>query len=65
MNENNRIMEVCIAIFLFLGLIGFVGLCIYNTPPPKTLEQQRQERRESYHEAGKDIHEFIKGTLGK
>jgi hypothetical protein len=65
-NENNYgVLELAIGFAIVILVVGGISILIYTAPPAKTIEQQRIERAESYHEAGKDIHEFIKGAIGK
>jgi hypothetical protein len=42
----------------------FIWLFSPEPPPPKPIEQIREERKESYNEAGKAVHEFLRGVAG-
>ena len=53
---------------MIVGLIIVIiitVIAIACAPPPKPIEQIREERKTRYNEAGKDIHEFWRGLVGK
>jgi hypothetical protein len=44
----------------------FLTTCQSDPPKPKlTIEEIREQRQIKYNEAGKDVNQFIRGTLGK
>lgn len=50
----------------FLIVIGAVYQMFFapEPPPPKSIEEKREIRNEKANEAGKTVHEFLRGVVG-
>lgn len=63
-DDDYKLFAVVGVIVAFVLAIILHGIFAPTPPPPLSIEQVRAERHERFHEAGKSVNEFIRGTVG-
>lgn len=71
MNASCGIPEIGVGIIFMIALPFLIVIAaVYQTffapppPPPKSIEEKREIRNEKANEAGKTVHEFLRGAAG-